>query len=58
MTKFETMDNMNADFVALSDRELMDMEGGEVFIITGVMVLKGLAALGAGVTIGKLLKGK
>lgn len=52
------MDNMNADFVALSDRELMDMEGGEVFIITGVMVLKGLAALGAGVTIGKLLKGK
>lgn len=58
MTKFETMDKMHTNFVTLSDQELMDMEGGEVFIITGAMVLKGLAALGAGVTIGKLLKGK
>lgn len=28
MTKFETMDNMNTNFVALSDQELMEMEGG------------------------------
>lgn len=56
MNKFETMDNMNTNFVALSDQELMEMEGGELFIITGAMVLKGLAALGAGITVGKLLK--
>lgn len=29
MNKFETMDNMNTSFVALSDQDLMDMEGGE-----------------------------
>ena len=28
MTKFETMDNMNTNFVALSDQELREMEGG------------------------------
>lgn len=28
MNKFETMDNMNMNFVALSDQELIEMEGG------------------------------
>ncbi|MGS4787883.1 bacteriocin [Streptococcus sp. P25B114] len=45
MTKFETMDNMNVDFVALSDRELMDMEGGGVGVAIALFM--------AGYTIGK-----
>ena len=38
MTKFETMDNMNTNFVALSDQELMEMEGGswELAAVGGV----------------------
>lgn len=28
MTKFETMDNMNANFVVLSKHELLSCEGG------------------------------
>ncbi|MFV8044966.1 class IIb bacteriocin, lactobin A/cerein 7B family [Streptococcus pluranimalium] len=43
MNKFETMDNTN--FVALSDKELMEMEGGG--IILGILVAGGVFALGA-----------
>ncbi|AWL27085.1 class IIb bacteriocin, lactobin A/cerein 7B family [Streptococcus suis] len=48
MTKFETMDNMNVDFVALSDQELMDMEGGAFLTATiaGVAVWKILGGAG------------
>ncbi|HEL1551530.1 hypothetical protein [Streptococcus suis] len=28
MTKFEEMNSMNTNFVALTDQELMEMEGG------------------------------
>ncbi|HEL2576872.1 TPA: hypothetical protein U2C91_001608 [Streptococcus suis] len=35
MTKFEVMDNMDTNFVVLSDQELMDMEAGS---ITGVIL--------------------
>lgn len=56
MITFETLDKQN--FVTLSETEMMETEGGEVLIITGAMVLKGLAALGAGITVGKLLAGK
>ena len=30
MNKFETMDNMNTNFVALTDQELMSMDGGAI----------------------------
>lgn len=54
MTKFETMDNMNVDFVALSDQELMDMEGGiiPVAVAAGIVASAAFAGLSAGVTIG------
>lgn len=55
MTKFESMDNMNTNFVALSDTELMEMEGGffgpVLFTIWGTQVLVG-HALSAGATLG------
>ncbi|HEL1564579.1 TPA: class IIb bacteriocin, lactobin A/cerein 7B family [Streptococcus suis] len=53
MTKFETMDNMNTNFVALSDQDLVDMEGGSfvgaVLIIGGglTLVSGGVFAVGA-----------
>ena len=48
MNKFETMDNMNTNFVALSDQELMEMDGGAIFTATvaGVAVWKILVAGG------------
>ena len=55
MTKFEAMNNMNTNFVALSDQELMEMEGGffgpVLFTVWGTQVLVG-HALSAGVTLG------
>lgn len=45
MTKFETMDNMNTNFVALSDQELIEMEGGVIPL--AVWAIWGAAA-GAG----------
>ncbi len=58
MNKFETMDNMNTSFVALSDQDLMDMEGG--FVITGTMVGIGVGiftgAFGVGYVIGQSTK--
>ncbi|NQG19995.1 class IIb bacteriocin, lactobin A/cerein 7B family [Streptococcus suis] len=52
------MDNMNANFVALTDRELMDMEGG--FVITGTMVGIGVGiftgAFAVGYAIGQSTK--
>lgn len=51
MTKFETMDNMNTNFVALSDQELMEMEGGgaDWIIYGGIAVV----AIGVGWWLGK-----
>lgn len=55
MTKFETMDNMNANFAVLSDQELMEMEGGffgpVLFTVWGTKVLVG-HAISAGATLG------
>lgn len=36
MANFDTIDNMNTKFIALSDQELVEVEGG--FVITGTMV--------------------
>lgn len=50
MNKFETMDNMNTSFVALSDQELLEMEGGFGIIAAGLTVLG--VAYGSGVIVG------
>lgn len=54
MTKFESMDNMNTNFVALSEQELVETDGGFVvativvgaatITVTGKMVVGGVAA--------------
>ena len=43
MTKFETLDNLNTNFVTLSENELMELEGGIApAIIYGGAVAGGL----------------
>ena len=55
MTKFETMEQVNVNFVELTDQELMEMEGGffgpVLFTVWGTKVLVG-HALSAGATLG------
>ncbi len=46
MTKFETMDNMNTNFVALSDTELMEMEGGS--IVGAILIVGGAVTVVSG----------
>ncbi|HEP1790989.1 TPA: bacteriocin [Streptococcus suis] len=46
MTKFETMDKMNVDFVALSESEMMETDGG--LVITGPAIVGGLIVVGFG----------
>ncbi|HEM4990501.1 TPA: bacteriocin [Streptococcus suis] len=64
MTKFETMDKMNVDFVALSEQELVETDGGIVvttivvggtaIAVTGKMIVGGIAgAYGVGYAIGR-----
>ena len=48
MTKFEAMDNMDTNFVALSDQELMEMEGGLAPLVIGVVA----ATIGTGLVVG------
>ncbi|HFI0288052.1 TPA: bacteriocin [Streptococcus suis] len=57
MTKFETMDNMNTNFVALSDQELMEMEGGFGITITVAGIITAGKVVGAVATIGGALYG-
>lgn len=45
MTKFEIMDNMNTNFVTLSDQDLMATEGGGIGVVIALFM--------AGYTIGK-----
>lgn len=58
MSKFEAMNNMNTNFVTLSEQELMEMEGG--FVITGTMVGIGVGiftgAFAVGYAIGQSTK--
>lgn len=64
MTKFATMDNMNANFVALSEQELMEMEGGlDPFSITigGIALWKiigGAGVVAAGGAVGYYINKK
>lgn len=51
MNKFETMDNMNTNFVALSDQELMEMEGGIAPIIIGGVVIGWKTLVGVGAVV-------
>lgn len=54
MTNFESMDNINTNFVALSEQELVETDGGFVvativvgaatITVTGKMVVGGIAA--------------
>lgn len=54
MTNFESMDNINTNFVALSEQELVETDGGFVvativvgaatITVTGKMVVGGVAA--------------
>ena len=64
MTKFESMDNMNTNFVALSEQELIETDGGFVvttivvgattITVTGKMLAGGIAAAyGVGYAIGR-----
>lgn len=48
MTKFETMDNMTSNVVALTDQELMETEGGG--FITGFLIVSGVIAVGVATT--------
>ena len=52
MNKFETMDNMNTNFVALSEQELMEMEGGFGITITVAGIITAGKVVGAVATIG------
>lgn len=64
MTTFESMDNINTNFVALSEQELVETDGGFVvativvgattITVTGKMIIGGVAAAyGAGYAIGR-----
>ncbi|HFI0564196.1 class IIb bacteriocin, lactobin A/cerein 7B family [Streptococcus suis] len=64
MSKFETIDNINTNFVSLSEQELMETDGGLLITFTagGVVLFsitgKALAATGliaAGATAGYLM---
>ena len=41
MTKFETMDNMNTNFVTLTEDELVETEGG-IGIVAGALIVGGV----------------
>ncbi|CYY14004.1 class IIb bacteriocin, lactobin A/cerein 7B family [Streptococcus suis] len=55
MTKFETMDKMNVDFVALTEEELMNVDGGLLPVVVGGVVVGWKVA--AGVTAGVIAGG-
>ena len=48
MTKFEAMDNMDTNFVALSDQELVNMKGGSI-VGTVLIIGGGLTLVSGGV---------
>ncbi|MEX2784860.1 class IIb bacteriocin, lactobin A/cerein 7B family [Streptococcus sp. H49] len=48
MTKFETIDNIAKNYVDLSDKELMETEGGSITLTTGALIGLGLGAAGFG----------
>lgn len=50
MTKFETMDKMNTNFGALTEEELMNVDGGLLPVVVGGVVVGWKVA--AGVTAG------
>nr|WP_288931345.1 hypothetical protein [uncultured Streptococcus sp.] len=63
MISFEELDNMNTNFITLTDQELIEAEGGFVLativvggatiVVTGKMVVGGIAgAYGLGYAIG------
>ncbi|MGT2742263.1 class IIb bacteriocin, lactobin A/cerein 7B family [Streptococcus plurextorum] len=52
MAQFETMDNLNRNVEVLSERELMEIEGGAIPLIGGIAVWKvGVAVVGGVVTL-------
>ena len=64
MISFEELDNMNTNFITLTDQELIEGEGGFVLativvggatiVVTGKMVVGGIAgAYGLGYAIGR-----
>jgi hypothetical protein len=64
MISFEELDNMNTNFITLTDQELIEAEGGFVLativvggatiVVTGKMVVGGIAgAYGLGYAIGR-----
>ena len=64
MISFEELDNMNTNFITLTDQELIEAEGGFVLativvggatiVVTGKMVVWGIAgAYGLGYAIGR-----
>lgn len=57
MTKFEEMNNVTINFVALSDQELMEMEGGFGITITVAGIITAGKVAGAVGTIGGVLYG-
>ncbi|MGT2742577.1 class IIb bacteriocin, lactobin A/cerein 7B family [Streptococcus plurextorum] len=50
MTSFKTSDKMNTNFVALSEQELMETDGGIGIIAAGLIVLG--VAYGSGLIVG------
>lgn len=57
MNRFETMDNMNTNFVALSEQELMEMEGGiaPAVVAFGIAAFKGFSVTGGVIVLGTSL---
>ncbi|MFH0396058.1 class IIb bacteriocin, lactobin A/cerein 7B family [Streptococcus sp. A34] len=46
MTKFETMDKMNTNFGALTEEELMNVDGGLLPVVVGGVVVGWKVAAG------------
>lgn len=55
MTKFETMDKMNNNFVTLTENDLVEVDGGIAPILIGVGIVAGL---GGGFGLGYILARK
>jgi len=49
MNKFETLDNLNTNFVTLSENELMELEGGLLDPFSSGLIAGGVITVGAAI---------